>query len=218
MMYAGAVLLILAAVFGGRKMRCAFFWPFILLALTVFNPYVFPILFIEQQGLVAQYYSFLWAVPVLLAASAGVLAVAFRFKKRWISAAIIIASAAAAIFFGTPEVSSYVDIMLPVNAMKADAELVTLCGYIMDHSLSESPLVAFERADFAEEAMAYDAAIRISGLLTEEGGEGDGGLHFQGEDYVVIGMGSKETEELLKEAGYHSIAHTPDSRIFVPEN
>ena len=40
-----AAVVMIAATLGGRKVRCAFFWPVVILAATVFNPYVFPFFF-----------------------------------------------------------------------------------------------------------------------------------------------------------------------------
>ena len=211
---AAAMLLVVAAIFEGRKVRCAFVWPLLILAVTVFNPYIFPFLFVEQGRLVEKYYMFLWTVPVTLIIGCGIISCIRHIPVKWLRPVVFAGALAAIAFFGTPKLISYVDVVLPSDLMKADPELVTICGYLSGHADTVSPLVAFERRDFAEEAMELDASIRISGMLE---GKKPSEIEAEEVDFAVIGANSEDVAKRLAELGMVRIAHTPDSYVFAPK-
>ena len=212
--YAALVLLIIAAIFGGRKVRCVFFWPVLILALTLFNPYLFPYLFVKWPSLIEQYYSGLWTIPTALIIGASAAVLAWRFRAVWAKFLVLFAAAALLIAGAVPAVNTYRHIVIPSNFMKADAELVTLCDYVAEKSESDHPKVAFEREDFALEAAAYDADLRISDLFAGE--EQDTLGQTNGEQFIIIRKENKELGKQLKSAGFRAVASTPDSLVFVP--
>lgn len=215
-LYAAFVMLIPASVFGGRRVRAVFLWPLLILAVTAFNPYVFPWLFIHYQQLIEEYYKFLWVVPVLLMIACGAVLIAFRFRSKLVKFLVFLAFCALLALGAVPRITEYVNYSLPGNAMKADAELLTLCDYILENAPTDTPLVAFERLDFAQEAAAYNASIRISDLLIPpESGEAEI-TRSNGEDFIVIGKDSAALPARLKELGYRACAETPESLVFVP--
>lgn len=213
-LYAAAFLFLAAAVTGGRRVRLALIWPALILFATVFNPYLFPVLFVEQGKLVEKYYMFLWALPAVFVAAAGVTALACRFSLKPARALLYAGALAALVLTGTPKLTAYTDILLPASLMKADPELVTICEYLSGNASLDNPLVAFERRDFAEEAMAFDASLRISGILD---GREPSEVVPGGEDYIVLKTNSGALAERLHEFGYREIAHTPDSFVFARE-
>ena len=218
-LYAAAVLLIIAAFLGSRKLRTAFFWPSLLLAFTLFNPYLFPFLFLRWPELIEQYYSTFWAVPVTMILGASAVVVAWRFQKIWARTLVLLAAAALIAAGAVPSIRAYRHIVMPSNFMKSDPELVTLCDYIADYSEMDHPLVAFEREDFADEAAAYDPSIRISDLLYTPGAEESGEVgRTNGEQFIIISKQNKALAASVKQAGYRAVAHTPDSLVFVPRD
>ena len=81
-LYAAAVLLIVSVITGGKRARAAFLWPAAVLAATVFNPYVFPLLLSIRAEIVEHYFEFLWAVPATLIIAGGAVAAISGYKTR----------------------------------------------------------------------------------------------------------------------------------------
>ena len=208
-----AVFLVIAAVSGGRRVRTAFLYPLILLILTVFNPYVFPLLLGNNSRFIENYYSVLWIVPITMIPAAGVVSAASRLPHIVPKILLTVFALAVLTLLGTPRLRSYAGTEMPANMMKADAELVTICDYIAADAETDAPVVAFERADFAEEAMAYNPAILISNALYADEGAPSPDAEST-EDFFVIRKESSELEKALRSSGYKAIAHTPDSYVF----
>ena len=211
-LFFAAGLLVAAAIFGGKQFRIVFLWPFVILCATVFNPYLFPLLFERWPELIEEYYRFLWLIPAFLLIGGGFALIAFKFRSKAAKFLLILTFAAGILLLAVPSLRSYREIPLPANSLKADPELITLCDYIAGESETDTPVIAFEREDFAKEAVAYNPSIRISSALYSPGGAGN--LKNDGVNFCVIAKSRPAMEEKLQSLGYRAIAHTPENMIF----
>ncbi len=211
--------LLAASLFSGRRFRSAFLWPLLMLAVSVFNPYVFPLFLRPGPEVVEQYYRFLWCVPVPLLIGGGCAIIVFRVRPPWLKVLLYTVPAALILFFGTYFTMSGKEMTLPSNLMKADEELVALCDYIFANTLTDSPLVAFEDERLAEEAPAYDPSIRISDFFVDEEGESrkPRDLEASGEDFIVVRADGR-MERAVKRLDYKLVGRTKESCIYAGKN
>ena len=164
-LYAAAVLLIVSVITGGKRARAAFLWPAAVLAATVFNPYVFPLLLSIRAEIVEHYFEFLWAVPATLIIAGGAVAAIFRIQNKAVHVLLFTAGVVLLMVFGIPSLGSGLNVNVSGDFTKADAEVMYLCDYITSHADKDRPYVAFDDPHCATEAMMYDASIRISDLF-----------------------------------------------------
>lgn len=208
-LYAAAVFLFLSVIFGGKRARGAFLWPAAVLAATVFNPYVFPLLISVRAEIVEQYYEFFWAVPVPLVLAAGAVAAIFRIKNKAVHVLLFTACVILLLVFGTPPLGDALNLSVSGDFTKADAEVMYVCDYITSHADKDKPYVAFDSPYCATEAMMYDASIRISDLFS-----GDSEKKVLTEDFIVISTPNLQLGDRLVDLGYTDVSLTNTYHIY----
>ena len=223
-LYAAAVLLIVSVITGGKRARAAFLWPAVVLAATVFNPYVFPLLLSIRAEIVEHYFEFLWAVPATLIIAGGAVAAIFRIQNKAVHVLLFTAGVVLLMFFGIPSLGSGLNVNVSGDFTKADAEVMYLCDYITSHADKDRPYVAFDDPHCATEAMMYDASIRISDLFygaqlqdgnaAEAGASGESSAGTVREDFIVISTSNLQLGDRLADLGYQDVLWTNTYHIY----
>lgn len=211
------LMLVLTAIFGKKKGRTTLLWPFVILALTIFNPYVFPLIFRADTSLEEDYYQCLWLVPVAIIMAFGITLLIWKFKAsvwRFLVAAVF---AAAVLVTGTPSLAAAMEVQFPENVYMTDGEIVSVCDYLDQKAEKDTPAVAFESEDDQNEARAYDASLLPSDILRDKDKAGDvssfrtAAAADDAPDYFVVQKGG-DAEKLLENAGLSPLA-SAGSRI-----
>lgn len=218
MLYTAACALVLVMIFGRRKGRLVFLYPALILALTMLNPYIYPVLFKVQGGMEGDYYRVLWLVPAGALTAAGAVALIFRFKSGAVKLVLTAAVIAFLAITGEPELTKVLPAGLPENVYAADGTLVKICDYLDEHSPEDTPTVSFENEDYASSVRDYDASILLSDIL-HDGTAAKSSEAFQKAaaedtaDYYVVKKGS-DLESVVKQAGETSIVTIDDQVIY----
>lgn len=213
------LMLVITAIFGKKKGRTALLWPFVILALTIFNPYVFPLIFRADTSLEEDYYQCLWLVPFAIVMAFGAVLIIWKCRAaiwRFLVAAVF---AAAVLVTGTPSLAAAMEVNLPQNVYRTDAEIVSVCDYLDQKSEKDTPVVAFAREDDQNEARAYDAALLPSDILRDTSVTEDvtafrnAASDGDAADYFVVRKDS-DAAKILEKAGLSPLAASGSMIIY----
>ena len=199
MLYTAACALVLVMIFGRRKGRLVFLYPLLILALTMLNPYIYPVLFKVQGGMEGDYYRVLFKSGAV----------------KFVLTAGVIAFLA---ITGEPELTKVLPAGIPQNVYAADGTLVRICDYLDQHSPEDIKTVAFENEDYQADVRDYDASIFLSDIL-QDGTAAKSAEAFKkaaaedDADYYVVKKGSG-LESVVKQAGATSIVTIDDQVIY----
>ena len=217
-LYAAGAAVILAAVFAKRRGRLLFLYPVLILALTVFNPFLLSVLFERVGKAEEKYPSLLVMIPVAFVLAGGVTAAAFAFKNYLVRALILVAACGLIVVTGTPSFLNFFSFELPSNYQMLDQETVKICDYILEHSSKDLSRVAFEDELLRGEAREYTAQIAVAEIF----GDSDEALDAEAlkekltelaPDYIVVKKDG-EMPGLLEKAGASQAAYTDGQYIY----
>ena len=218
MLYTAACALVLVMIFGRRKGRLVFLYPLLILALTMLNPYIYPVLFKVQGGMEGDYYRVLWLLPAGALTAAGAVALIFRFKSGAVKFVLTAGVIAFLAITGEPELTKVLPAGIPQTVYAADGTLVRICDYLDQHSPEDIKTVAFENEDYQADVRDYDASIFLSDIL-QDGTAAKSAEAFKkaaaedDADYYVVKKGSG-LESVVKQAGATSIVTIDDQVIY----
>lgn len=137
-----------------------FGWYPLILALTVYNPFLMNTV-IEKMGFESEYYRFFWLLPVNFLLAYGAVEFISSTRKVWKKAVI------AAVFFGSvlichkESVLDVLDLSLPQNVYKAEDDLLAISEIIHRDSTEEQPTVALP-LEYNLQARQYDPSLKLS--------------------------------------------------------
>lgn len=161
-----AVALVLILFTGGRKGRGAFFYPALLFALTILNPYVFPYLIGTDTVLSTNFYFVICAIPFEMICAYAILSASRRAKNKGLAFFIFVlltggamaAGSGLASPFGTAEGALTYDISTLNNV----PESKQIADYLSKKMTTDSLSAWTDVSGLDYEIRGYDPSICFS--------------------------------------------------------
>lgn len=208
-----ACALVLIMIFGKRKGRTVFVYPFLIMAASLYNPYVFPYIFGQKPELMKTYYQAFYLVPCGCLVAAAAVFTASRMKKKVFSVLTVLVFTLAVILAGSGLEISAVSLASPLDWESDSTEITSMIRTIRQDGGQGELTVSFEDSLLSAEVRSMDAGIEASDYLSSVLKKEELLSGTDLPDYYVVAYGG-DYDSLLKKAGAEEIGKNKNYAIY----